>query len=562
MKLFSEKVEYTSISSPFNIIQVEDCNEIFFGVYEIEINKIKYPVEKISEHNGAPVVSVPVSIDGIEKEYPFILTKGKFEVFFNESIDSSGLSNIKTVDDTDEKIHLEDIIDIDSIEEESFNANYEDLISEKIQQARVTADQIIKNAEAKRKRILHRENINKQKELEATLAIARDSLVDEFVKFSNSIKEDIVSESSNNIHQQVLDIKNVLEGSLREDFNGATKEFHKSIETLAKEYFSQINITIGNKIKDTEDLIDNKIVETKNIINKTFEVISSENIKLSDNINKGVNKALSRVGNNTIKINEVSAELTNKIKEEIEHVKNIISEEFSLIKENTLSITDKENFKALIEETQNNLTEQINTVKNNIIISEKKQPGKDFKKIEEKINQTLQAEIINLKKYVASYSGGGGSVATQYANGGIMNGDLTVNGSINSQSFNISSNQFSDYSLQAIFKDSLLQGNNLTETFPIRISPSLSTAKLFISYISSTKKTAVEAFAMYMDTSCFINVYSVIHSDTSNPLLLDIQCNNSNDVLNILSNVSEDCLVVINGIATYIDDSTGLLFNL
>lgn len=57
MKLFSEKVKPTLTNSSFNIIQVEAFEEIFFGVYEIEINKTKYPVEKISEHNGNPVVS-------------------------------------------------------------------------------------------------------------------------------------------------------------------------------------------------------------------------------------------------------------------------------------------------------------------------------------------------------------------------------------------------------------------------------------------------------------------------------------------------------------------------
>ena len=58
MKLFSEKVKPTLTNSSQNILQVEAFEEIFFGVYEIEINKSKYPVEKISEYEGNPVVSV------------------------------------------------------------------------------------------------------------------------------------------------------------------------------------------------------------------------------------------------------------------------------------------------------------------------------------------------------------------------------------------------------------------------------------------------------------------------------------------------------------------------
>lgn len=84
MRLFSEEVATTSSNSPLNVIQVQDFSEIFFGVYEIEINNNKYPVEKISEHDGDPVVSIPVEMGDKTVNYPFVLTKGNFEVVFNE----------------------------------------------------------------------------------------------------------------------------------------------------------------------------------------------------------------------------------------------------------------------------------------------------------------------------------------------------------------------------------------------------------------------------------------------------------------------------------------------
>ena len=83
MRLFSEKVNHTFTSSPFNIIQVENFEEIFFGIYEVEINKSKYPVEKISEYKGNPVVSVPILVEGEEVFYPFVLSKGKFNIILN-----------------------------------------------------------------------------------------------------------------------------------------------------------------------------------------------------------------------------------------------------------------------------------------------------------------------------------------------------------------------------------------------------------------------------------------------------------------------------------------------
>jgi hypothetical protein len=85
IKLFSEKVKPTFTNSDRNILQVENFEEVFFDVYEFEISGSKYPVEKISEYNGNPVVSVPVLVEGKSiHEYPFILVKGNFEVIFNE----------------------------------------------------------------------------------------------------------------------------------------------------------------------------------------------------------------------------------------------------------------------------------------------------------------------------------------------------------------------------------------------------------------------------------------------------------------------------------------------
>ena len=66
MRLFSEKVTPTFTSSNQNILTIKDFNEIFFDVYELEINGSKYIAEKISEYKGNPVVNIPIVIDGRE----------------------------------------------------------------------------------------------------------------------------------------------------------------------------------------------------------------------------------------------------------------------------------------------------------------------------------------------------------------------------------------------------------------------------------------------------------------------------------------------------------------
>jgi len=566
VKLFSEKVSYTSTNSPLNILQVEDYNEIFFGVYEIEINKIKYPVEKISEHQGAPVVSVPVIVDGTEKHYPFLLSKGKFEVFFNKRSDPTDQNETQRIVESSSDISLlEDFIDLDSVEEEALLIpDHADIIAEKIKEAKEAAKELFEQSNKRREKLAEIEATKSKEALSDMLKETRDSLIDEFVKFSNSLKEEILQEKDESLDQRADNIKDTLKLTLENDFATAVEDFDKSIKDLADSYFIKIEPVIDNKIKVLEENINKKIDTAHDSIDEAFDIISSEQVNLNSKLNSGVNKALSRIGNTSTRLDESVKALTDKIDNSIEDVKQIISEKVSLLKETTLTLQDKDILISAIESTRNNLLEEINKFKSQKIISEQTQESdtstKSLKKLESKLNEKIQAEILHLKKYVASYSGGGGSVAVQYADGGVMRGDLTIEGDITAQSINISSDQFSDYSQQGIYKAQLTSGSNSVETFPIRISPSLSNAKLFISFISPTKKTAVEAFVMHMDTSCFINVYSVIHSDNISPLLLDVSCNTDNNFLNVVTNVTEDCVIIISGFATYADDTSGLLF--
>jgi hypothetical protein len=54
--------------------------------------------------------------------------------------------------------------------------------------------------------------------------------------------------------------------------------------------------------------------------------------------------------------------------------------------------------------------------------------------LQSNIEKSLKGDIISLKRYVEMASGGG-SVAVQYANGGVMNGDLTVAGTLSAQTY-------------------------------------------------------------------------------------------------------------------------------
>ena len=83
IKLFNEEVDITSTNSVHNTLYVESFEEVFFGVYEFELNSITVIAEEVAKYEGVPVITIPV-VDGSNKyKAPFILRKGKPKVEFN-----------------------------------------------------------------------------------------------------------------------------------------------------------------------------------------------------------------------------------------------------------------------------------------------------------------------------------------------------------------------------------------------------------------------------------------------------------------------------------------------
>ena len=83
MRLFSEKVSPTFTNSDHNILTVESFEEVFFDVFEFEINGEKFIAEKESSFRGSPVVTIPVEIGGNRYNTLFILNKGSQEVLMS-----------------------------------------------------------------------------------------------------------------------------------------------------------------------------------------------------------------------------------------------------------------------------------------------------------------------------------------------------------------------------------------------------------------------------------------------------------------------------------------------
>ena len=86
IKLFSEEVTPTFTNLDHNIITVKNYEEVFFDVFEFEINGTTYIAEKQTTYEGDPVVSIPVLDGECKKDVPFVLKTGEIEVLYNSSI--------------------------------------------------------------------------------------------------------------------------------------------------------------------------------------------------------------------------------------------------------------------------------------------------------------------------------------------------------------------------------------------------------------------------------------------------------------------------------------------
>jgi hypothetical protein len=612
MRLFSEKVQPTFTSSVHNILTVKDYNEIFFDVFEIEINGKKHVVEKISEHNGYPVVSVPVTNNNITETYPFVLNKADTqEIYFNrktaqathlnESIDSD---NDIEADDCDV---LADVINVnlDNDTEADDVDMLADVISEKqnfiiddIRKAKQTAKQYINELNNIKRKQLQEDNEAEKLRLNEQIEQIKESFVEDFITITNSLKEDIYNQRQEDITSLKENTSSLLNKSLIEITKANKREFETSLTRL-QEYIDSVvvettNTKIENDLQQLNGIFDdignaiNQNNRTLSEVAKGVEILESADVELNDKITKQTNRALSRIGN-------VKTELTQLVDASVSKINEFYDTRFAAVEKeiHETNNTLRDEVRSIINESKKSLISELDNLKSQIpdvtIISEKKDTVVDTSKLkkdlEKQISSKFSAEIMTLKKMI-ELSHGSGSVAVQYRDGGVIYGDLTilgtlsaanfdggvsgdylplsggqitgdldVTGSLNTRALYTSSNEFSDYSKSTIYKDIMEAGINTTPTFTLDTEITLSNCKFFITYTSLNKRSVVEAFVMRYNDTCQINVYSIIHSDNINPLITNITCMLSGNRLNVVSDVSNECKAVFNGIATYTDDT-------
>ena len=419
IKLFSEEVNPTFTSSRHNILTVESYNEVFFDVFEFEINGTTYIAEKLSVYNGKPVVAIPVVEKDVKRTIPFVLTEGSFEVLYNEA-------NNEVVNSAEDQRIIDSIMIEDDV----------------VDIARDYKEDLLEEVEvAKRHAAEYAERVRLQKIAEADITIEEKK--QSIREFFDTSKVDLLEEFNTALINNKQDFENYteqkhseIEKYLTSRIENNFSEFFDINEERIKELDGRIELSLVDKIKAAEGRV------TKDV----HETVSQQSDVLTEQIKKGVDKALGRVGNVKTAVNDLQDQLLEKIETVDGSIREYYDTRISNIRDEVdiLNESQKDYFINLVEESKTRLLEQVNQNKEETVqalIEENYDPvkgNKDFNKsikklkveLEKVISDKFSGELMSLKRAIELSGGGGGTVAKQFANGGVMRGDLTVIGTV------------------------------------------------------------------------------------------------------------------------------------
>jgi hypothetical protein len=380
MTLFNEEVKTTSTNSAHNTLYVESFEEAFFGVYTFELNGSALIAEEVAKYEGDPVVTIPVVTDGNKYEAPFILKKGVQRVEFN----------------TANTVFVEKVI-----EEPDLN----------------TVVETVKKEVGENNTVNITYNVDKDdivKELKESLEADRASII-----------ETLRAENSNTLEQ----VENIRDSIFM--------EFSTNSENYREKESKELKTYIENKL--------NEICHENNIL---IESSLHGDAKFASE--RDINKALSRVGSVKKELADSKAEIAKTIAIAEERIKKHYDVKIQQVEEAAVNNIRKNEILEVVKDSKAKILAELNNshgLKKQLRhIAEEASNGQydpvSSKRFQENLKRDIARSFTNemqqIKRMVESYSGGGTN-AVQYARGGVMNGNLNVEGTILSGGTDISS---------------------------------------------------------------------------------------------------------------------------
>ena len=423
-----------------NVLKVTSKKEIFFDVYECMYNDKNIIVEKVGTSDGLPIVSFEAIKNNKKYKCEALLVEsGESELFLNEN----HLQFLKSIQKTPVKTIIEEKVKkvIPS------NTIYEDKV-------RDVSEKIIKESQEKAQKLYDNklEEYKKQKQLIAKQAeeylnekseSIRQELYEQYIDFLSSNDKKV----NNLIKSNIDDITLSIDENNKEILSKVDKLSNLNKEELAKilsENIVNINNNLDNKIKDLNDQLDITLHDSNRKIDKlqekTNNLIQSKTESIEEKINFKVKKINDKVEDYKVdtltavvgKISDNKTEIETSLKNTIseineqvdikrDEVEKILADELSNINEKLNIFSDEEDkkYKQLLENLNN-----LNKGEVKEILSEKIN-DKQLNSLKLDISKQFQNEMMSIKRLI-EMSSGGGSVAKQFANGGTMNGSLSV----------------------------------------------------------------------------------------------------------------------------------------
>ncbi len=217
----------------------------------------------------------------------------------------------------------------------------------------------------------------------------------------------LVESRVSSFDDKVNEINSALERAgiaLTESINEAVK----NIEYKSQESAFKLDVEVQSKINELDKtkqelttIAESQVVKLESKIKDVEDATNKAEKSLTTTVNDAVNKMQLETSAQTAEIDRAKNQLTSVAEKSLSDIKQVAA----------------------------NLTETVEKkVRDVTLVAVKKE---DLAQLKKQLEARLDNESASLKKYVAGY-GGGGSVAQQFAAGGTMNGNLTVNGNISS----------------------------------------------------------------------------------------------------------------------------------
>ena len=455
MRLFNEKVTPIFTNSNINILTVKDYEEVFFDVYEFEVNGKTFVAEKVASHNSNPVVNIPIVIDKDEFKAPFVLERGSFKVEFNKNIkEYVGSTEIDlpapVVIQEDINLIIEDNTEQEDlvVEEVVFNENTKKLVKN-IQEASDREEQLklyvqdvkvetlnevnskIENTENKITDIHELTISDVKKELEKSEndflylneEIDRLTKKGEFFKTSTGselkeIKSDIVKlkVEKGELEQRILESKNLLEASvkkltkLNQDKVQENKYYLQTeVDKLQEKTQFYSDKANKNNLKNDREIHTFKESVSKEL-DKSKEFLSEEIKSIDISLKQNLDSKL-EVTNNEIdqflnlRLEQVDNDLKEELRSKLLESKTLLQEKVDELKKSIPKVIEKE----LLTEAP---------------IKSDKNFHLEIAKVEKRIVKNFTDEMQAVRKYMEIYGGGGGGASGSIDTGGEIGGSL------------------------------------------------------------------------------------------------------------------------------------------